>query len=75
MSERGEEPWGHRDASLVDLIDRLLAGGVVIVGDVTLSIADVDLVHAGLQLLVSSISEDGEPALPARGAPAVELLP
>ena len=30
--------------ALVDLLDRVLAGGVVIVGDVTLSIADVDLV-------------------------------
>jgi hypothetical protein len=75
MSESADELWGHRDASLVDLIDRLLAGGVVIVGDVTLSVADVDLVHAGLQLLVSSISEDDETAPSGRGAQAVELLP
>ena len=42
--------------ALVDLLDRVLAGGVVIVGDVTLSIADVDLVTVSLRALVSSVS-------------------
>jgi len=50
-----------RELTLVDLVDRLLSGGVVIVGDITLSVADVDLVHVGLQLLVSSVAEDGGP--------------
>lgn len=40
--------------ALVDLLDRVLAGGVVIVGDVTLSIADVDLVTVSLRALVTS---------------------
>ncbi|MCC5579743.1 gas vesicle protein K [Microtetraspora sp. AC03309] len=31
--------------ALVDLLDRLLAGGVVITGDLVLSIADVELVR------------------------------
>ena len=42
--------------ALVDLLDRVLAGGVVIVGDVTLSIADVDLVTVSLRALVTSVS-------------------
>ena len=42
--------------ALVDLLDRVLAGGVVIVGDITLSIADVDLVRVSLRALVTSIS-------------------
>jgi hypothetical protein len=42
--------------ALVDLLDRVLAGGVVIVGDVRLSIADVDLVTISLQALISSVS-------------------
>ena len=42
--------------ALVDLLDRVLAGGVVIAGDVTLSIADVDLVTVSLRALVSSVS-------------------
>jgi hypothetical protein len=53
-----EQVVAHRDASLVDLVDRLLAGGVVLAGDVTLSVADVDLIHVGLQLLVRSVEED-----------------
>lgn len=44
---------GERIA-LVDLLDRVLAGGVVISGDITLSIADVDLVTVSLRALVTS---------------------
>jgi hypothetical protein len=46
----------ERGVALVDLLDRLLAGGVVIAGDITLSIADVDLVRISLRTLVSSVS-------------------
>ena len=42
--------------ALIDLLDRVLAGGVVIAGDVTLSIADVDLVTISLRALVTSVS-------------------
>jgi hypothetical protein len=42
--------------ALVDLLDRVLAGGVVIAGDITLSIADVDLVTVSLRALVTSVS-------------------
>ena len=44
------------DIALVDLVDRLLQGGVVIAGDITLSVADVDLVYVGLRALVSSVA-------------------
>lgn len=42
--------------ALVDLLDRVLAGGVVAAGEVTLSIADVDMVTVSLRALVSSAS-------------------
>ena len=32
----------ERDVALIDLLDRLLGGGVVIAGDITLAVADVD---------------------------------
>jgi hypothetical protein len=53
---------GQRIA-LVDLLDRVLACGVVINGDITLSIADVDLVTVSLRALVSSVSNfaDSQP--------------
>lgn len=44
------------EVALVDLLDRLLAGGVVLAGDVTISLAGVDLVHVSLRVLVSSVS-------------------
>lgn len=40
------------EVALVDLIDRLIDGGVVVTGDVVLSIADVDLVYLGLRLVL-----------------------
>jgi hypothetical protein len=44
------------DLHLVDLLDRLLAGGVVLTGDVTISLAGVDLVQISLRALISSVS-------------------
>ncbi|MEU7040044.1 gas vesicle protein [Streptomyces varsoviensis] len=44
--------------ALVDLLDRLLAGGAVIAGDITLRIADVDLVRIDLRALISSVNEN-----------------
>lgn len=46
----------EHDVALVDLLDRLLAGGVVIAGDITLAVADVDLVHVSLRALISSVA-------------------
>ena len=44
------------DVALVDLLDRLVAGGVVIAGDITLAVADIDLVYVGLRALISSVA-------------------
>jgi hypothetical protein len=44
-----------REVTLVDLVDRLLGGGVVIAGDITLAVADIDLVHVSLRALVASV--------------------
>ena len=51
----------ERDVGLVDLVDRLLGGGVVIAGDITLAVADVDLVHISLRALVSSVEKARRP--------------
>ncbi len=48
----------QREIALVDLLDRLLGGGVVLSGDLTLRIADVDLVRIDLNALISSVSEN-----------------
>jgi hypothetical protein len=44
-----------REVALVDLLDRLLANGVVVAAEVTLSVADVDLVRISLRALVTSV--------------------
>jgi Gas vesicle protein len=55
MSEAVASSYDNRQIALVDLLDRVLAGGVVITGDITLSIADVDLVIVSLRTLISSV--------------------
>ena len=41
--------------SLCEALDRVLNKGAVIVGEVTISVADVDLIYLGLQLILTSI--------------------
>ena len=55
--------------ALVDLLDRVLAGGVVVAGEITLSVADVDMVTISLRALVTSVS-----ALAESGADVRELV-
>ena len=51
----GTEITASRDVAFVDLVDRLLGKGVVISGDITLALADIDLVYVGLRALIGSI--------------------
>lgn len=44
--------------SLVDLLDRLLGTGVVVVGDVVISLSGVDLVQIRLHALITSVRDD-----------------
>jgi hypothetical protein len=52
----GEQRSLAEQVTLVDLVDRVLNKGVVVSGDITLSVADVDLVYVGLRLLLASAS-------------------
>jgi hypothetical protein len=65
MSERdpiasppGSPPLAYEDeeirVSLCELLDRVLTAGVVLRGDVVVTVADIDLLYIGLQLIVSS---------------------
>lgn len=47
-------PQRQSDVTLLDLVDRVLNKGVVLTGDITLSVADVDLVYVGLRVLLAS---------------------
>ncbi|MGW9068863.1 gas vesicle protein [Streptomyces yangpuensis] len=56
-----DEPLPGRQVALVDLLDRLLSGGVVVVGDIVLSIADIDLVRISLRALIVSVRSEAAP--------------
>jgi hypothetical protein len=45
----------QHQVALIDLVDRVLNRGVVLSGDITLSVAGVDLVYVGLRLLLASV--------------------
>lgn len=55
-ADSGIAHYRDREIALIDLLDRVLAGGVVISGDITLSIADVELVHISLRTLITSVA-------------------
>ena len=52
---------------LVDLLDRLLDTGVAVGGDVTLALADVDLVHVQLRALLASVEAELRSAEESQG--------
>jgi gas vesicle structural protein len=46
----------QHEVTLLELVDRVLNKGVVLTGDVTLSVAGVDLVYVGLRVLIASVA-------------------
>ena len=44
-----------QQVTLVELLDRILDKGVVISGEITLAVADIDLVEVGLRALIASV--------------------
>ncbi|GAB6098312.1 hypothetical protein JCM16358_01910 [Halanaerocella petrolearia] len=44
-----------RELSLLDLLDRLLNKGIVLTGDLVISVADVDLLYVGVRLIITSV--------------------
>ena len=54
--ELGEEA----DLSLLEILDHVVKRGLVIAGEITISVADVDLIFVGLNVLVSSVEKANE---------------
>ncbi|HYV23562.1 MAG TPA: gas vesicle protein [Candidatus Bathyarchaeia archaeon] len=42
------------DASLLELVDRLLNKGVVLTGEATISVAGIDLIYLGLNVVLAA---------------------
>jgi len=49
------EEWDSTDLSLLETLDHVLNRGLVIAGEITISVADIDLIFIGLNVLVSSV--------------------
>ena len=50
----GEE-WENTDVSLLETLDHVLNRGLVIAGEITIAVADIDLIFVGLNVMVSSV--------------------
>jgi gas vesicle structural protein len=48
-------PPESRDVSLCEALDRILHKGAVLFGEVMISVADIDLVYLGLQVILASM--------------------
>jgi gas vesicle structural protein len=43
------------ELSLLETLDHVLSAGLVIAGEITISIADIDLIFVGLNVLIGSV--------------------
>ncbi len=53
-------PSSHRSTGLVDVLDRVLDKGLVIAGDIKVSLAEVELLTIRIRLLVCSLDKAQE---------------
>lgn len=60
----------NKEVTLLELLDRVLDKGVVLSGDIVISVADVDLVYLGLKVLLSSV----ETIEKLRGSPFISPM-
>src|SRR5690349_19546144 len=55
-----ELPGSHRATGLVDVLDRLLDKGLVVAGDIKVSLAEVELLTIRIRLLICSLDKAQE---------------
>lgn len=59
--ERPERPEEYKPAgNVLELLDRILDKGVVIVGDIRISVADIELLKVQIRLLIASVDKAKE---------------
>ena len=68
------EALEESELSLLETLDHVLNRGLVIAGEITISVADVDLIFVGLNVLVSSVETANE-VLRSREARALGSIP
>jgi hypothetical protein len=44
-----------QEVTLLELLDRVVDRGVILAGDITISVAEVDLIYLGLKVMLASV--------------------
>jgi hypothetical protein len=57
----------EREITLLELLDRVIDRGVVLTGDITISVADVDLIYLGLRVMLTSVERADHLQAPVPG--------
>ena len=60
----------NSELSLLETLDHVLNRGLVIAGEITISVADIDLIFVGLNVLVSSVETADEVLRKREDSPA-----
>jgi gas vesicle structural protein len=55
MVDEELEQLEESDLSLLETLDHVLNRGLVIAGEITISVADIDLIFVGLNVMLSSV--------------------
>ena len=74
MSDHDFADWEDDEDTLVDVLDRVLDVGIVVTGDLRISVAEIDLVYVGLKLVAASIDKiEQAPEIERSFVPRVEV--
>ena len=60
LIESDVEQLEQADLSLLETLDHVLNRGLVIAGEITISVADIDLIFLGLNVLLTSVETANE---------------
>ncbi len=55
MTDKNYAATTHQELVLSEVLDRVLEQGIVVNGDIVISVADIDLVYLGLRPLLTSV--------------------
>jgi hypothetical protein len=55
MNNEYPEVFDNYEVSLLETLDHVLNRGLVISGDITISVADIDLIYLGLNVILASV--------------------
>jgi len=70
--EKPERPQEKAAANIFELLDRILDKGLVIVGDIRISVADIELLKIQIRLLICSVDKAKEMGIDFSWAKGIE---